>query len=353
MNPATSQDLPAVEPACDPLGVLTTTRPAVAHARYVRIDAERIEETADGLAKTWNGPPAWEATLHYHDPDQPWKTATWTLILDALNFCFWPDGPASDRRWGVRYHGQRYDGYWGLAAALSRAVEEGRVPLFDPAALASISEANVARILRPDEERPGTPGIPLFDRRVANIREVGRSLLRWQERQPDQPPVMMLIDRAGGSGTALARQVIADFPSFNDVTSYRGQPVHLYKRAQILIADLAGALGGQGLGHFHDLEDLTVFADYKVPQVLRRFGILVYDDDLAGRIARYELIPAGSPEEVEIRAATIWACELLRRAMAARGITLHAFELDWTLWVAGQFLPRESEPYHRTRTVFY
>ncbi|MGI8643919.1 MAG: queuosine 5'-phosphate N-glycosylase/hydrolase [Thermomicrobiales bacterium] len=344
--------LPDVDAARDPLGVLATTRPVVAGARHVRIDAARVGETADDLAKNWNGPPAWEATLHYQDPGEPWKTAMWTLLLDALNFCFWPDGVASDRRWGVRYHGKRYDGYWGLAAALSRAVEEG-APLFDPAALAGISEAEVAHILRPDEERAGTPDIPLLDKRVAHIREVGAGLLRWQERQPGQPPVVTLIESAEGSGPALARQVIADFPSFNDVTTYHGKPVHLLKRAQILIADLAGTFEGQGLGEFLNLDELTVFADYKVPQVLRRFGILVYGDELAEWIARYEVIPAGSAAEVEIRAGTVWACELLRRAMASREITLHAFELDWTLWVAGQFLPGDAEPYHRTRTVFY
>ena len=344
--------LPDVDAARDPLGVLGTTRPVVMQARQVWIDAGRIEETAAELAKSWNGPPAWEAELHYQDSEEPWKTATWTLLLDALNFCFWPDGVASDRRWGVRYRGKRYDGYWGLAAALSRAVEEG-APLFDAAALGEISEAEVAYILRPDEERPGTPPIPLLERRVAHLREVGAGLTRWQEREPGQPPVVTLIERANGSGPALARRVVEDFPSFNDVTSYDGEPVRLFKRAQILVADLAGTFEGQGLGQFSGLDQLTVFADYKVPQVLRRFGILVYDDELAARIGRYEPIPAGSAAEVEIRAATVWACELLRRAMAARGITLHAFELDWTLWVAGQFLPGDTEPYHRTRTVFY
>lgn len=352
IRPPGSDSLPEVDAARDPLGVLAATRPVMMHARHVRIDAARVDATADELARSWIGPPDWEVTLHYQDPDEPWKTAMWTLLLDALNFCFWPDGVASDRRWGVRYHGKRYDGYWGLAAALSRAVEEG-APLFDPAALADISEAEVARILRPDEERAGTPDIPLLDKRVAHIREVGEGLLRWQERLPGQPAVVTLIESAEGSGPALARQVIDDFPSFNDVTTYDGEAVHLFKRAQILIADLAGTFEGEGLGQFHDLDELTVFADYKVPQVLRRFGILVYDDELAERIARYEPIPAGSAAEVEIRAATVWAGELLRRAMAARQITLHAFELDWTLWVAGQFLPGDAEPYHRTRTVFY
>lgn len=347
-----TDSLPEVDAARDPLGVLATTRPVLAGARHVRIDAARVNETADELARTWNGPPDWEATLHYQDPGVPAQPAMWTLLLDALNFCFWPDGMASDRRWGVRYQGKRYDGYWGLAASLSRAVEEG-APLFDPAALAEISEAAVAHILRPDEERPGTPVIPLLDKRVAHIREVGAGLRRWQERQPGQPAVVSLIESAHGSGPALARQVIADFPSFNDITTYDGETVNLFKRAQILIADLAGTFEGEGLGQFDDLDKLTVFADYKVPQVLRRFGVLVYDDALAERIGRYEPLPAGSREEVEIRAATVWACELLRRAMASREITLHAFELDWTLWVAGQFLPGDAEPYHRTRTVFY
>src|SRR5262249_30157193 len=111
--------------------------------------------------------------------------------------------------------------------------------------------------------------------------------------------------------------------------------------------------GGQGLGAFADLEILTAFADYKVPQVLRRLGVLAYDDALAAKVDTRTLIPTGSPEEVEIRAATAWGCELVRRALAARGKPLRAFEVDWALWLAGQTLPADTRPYHRTYTVFY
>ena len=38
---------------------------------------------------------------------------------------------------------------------------------------------------------------------------------------------------------------------------------------------------------------------------------LVYDDALAGRIERGELLAPGSPEEVEIRACGVHAVELL------------------------------------------
>jgi hypothetical protein len=36
--------------------------------------------------------------------------------------------------------------------------------------------------------------------------------------------------------------------------------VFFYKRAQIFVGDLFGAFGGQGLGAFHDIDQLTMFA---------------------------------------------------------------------------------------------
>ena len=113
-----------------------------------------------------------------------------------------------------------------------------------------------------------------------------------------------------------------------------------------------GAFGGQGLGAFRDMEQLTAFADYKVPQVLRRLGILLYDDHLSGLVDSRTELASGSPEEVEIRAATIWGVEELRRAMTDLGRPVRAFEVDWYLWEEGQSIPDER-PYHRTRTIYY
>ena len=46
------------------------------------------------------------------------------------------------------------------------------------------------------------------------------------------------------------------------------QQVFLHKRAQIYVADLHGAFGGQGLGAFGDIAQLTMFADYRVSSTL-------------------------------------------------------------------------------------
>jgi hypothetical protein len=132
--------------------------------------------------------------------------------------------------------------------------------------------------------------------------------------------------------------------------------VRFLKRAQICAADLARLLPGDPQGRLRGLERLTAFADYKVPQALRREGILVYGAALAERLERREELAAGSAEEVEIRAATVWACAWIARAVAplrppgAPGIG--AAEVDGWLWLAGQD-PTGLQPYHRTRTVYY
>ena len=53
-----------------------------------------------------------------------------------------------------------------------------------------------------------------------------------------------------------------------------------YKRAQILVADLWGCFQGQGDAAFVDIDSITMFADYRVPQVLTYLGALKYSDSL-------------------------------------------------------------------------
>src|SRR5581483_4123310 len=183
--------------------------------------------------------------------------------------------------------------------------------------------------------------------RAACLREVGATLLAEFDGS-----FARAVEQCHRGALRLVALVGDRFTSFRDVAEYDGQPVQLYKRAQILVSDLFGAYDGVGLGAFDDLGALTAFADYKLPQVLRAEGVLVYSPALAERVDERREIAAGHPWEVEIRAATIWSVELLRRRLAERGRALHAFELDWLLWSAAQGAPL-AQPYHRTRTIFY
>jgi hypothetical protein len=318
----------------DPLGVLETTRFVLQEAQFVHLSPDGLDRVGEALLAWRAGSPSWDHPLHWRGERE--QTANYVLALDALNFCFWPEP-----RWRVDYQGQVYDGYWALAAALRRAIEQGE-PLWDAAYVAGITADRLARLL------DGEGTVPLLEERAANLRQVGQGLLaRFGGR------FSQAIEQAGQSAAALVRLVARHFPSFNDVANYRGREVRFYKRAQLLATDLAGAFHGRDLGEFHDLDQLTAFADYKLPQVLRYYGALVYSPALAARIDRREELPAGSPEEIEIRAATVWAVEELAHRLAAAGQPMPAWQIDWALWNLGQELPPDAPPYHRTRTIFY
>src|SRR5690606_36443612 len=132
----------------------------------------------------------------------------------------------------------------------------------------------------------------------------------------------------------LVRAVVEQLPSFRDVALWERPggatiEVPFLKRAQILAADIAGALAGTELAITDGLDLLTAFADYKVPQVLRQLGVLCYQSDLAARIHKMERIQAGSSEEVAIRAATVQACDLLVNEIRRLGRETTASEIDW------------------------
>ena len=334
----------------DTSGVLTSTRAVVLQARSVSLEYAPVQQLARQLvspesARSGVEPlsaiPTWPARYHFFDGTQ--RTVNWMLLLDALNFCFW--GEKGQARWQISYQGELLNGYWAEAAALRRAVEEGK-PVWDAGYLSNIDSQELAFIFRGLSS--DTPDIPLFEERLRIAREVGQVL---QERFAGQ--FSHLVEQVQQNGVKLAMALTTHFSSFRDVATYNSQEVRFLKRAQICVADLYGAFNGQSWGAFQDLDQLTIFADYKLPQVLRHYGALVYTPELAAQVDQQEQLAPGSAEEVEIRAATVWACELLRReGVRLSGRPLTAAEVDQWLWHLGQDA-EHMQPYHRVRTIYY
>lgn len=118
-----------------------------------------------------------------------------------------------------------------------------------------------------------------------------------------------------------------------------------------------------------------MFADYRVPVVLRERGILVYAPALAAAVDGKQTLAPGSDEEVEIRAGTIVAVERLREAVqrrlareaAAAGHqggtdgaalqhqqpTVPSIAVDWWLWEEGERARASHRPHHRVPSTFY
>lgn len=318
----------------DPLRVLATTADVIKRAQYVSIDLKRVQTVAQVLSLRPVPVPSWNFEHHFFDGTE--KTVTYIFLLDALNFSFW-----GEPKWRVNHIKENVDGYWALSASLKRAAEKDK-HFLDADFLATISPEYLARVLQ------GNVEIPLFVERWRNAQELGRVL-----RDHFGGSAANLVERAGADAPSLARLVAENISSFNDTSVYNKRAVNLFKRAQIIVGDLWGSFGGEKWGEFKNLEDLTAFADYKLPQILRAWGILNYAPALARRVDAKKTLAKDSAEEIEIRASMLWAVELLRHALAQHGRELTSVQMDWFLWSSSQRNVKGMKPYHRVRTIYY
>ncbi|HEX5498673.1 MAG TPA: queuosine salvage family protein, partial [Thermomicrobiales bacterium] len=262
-------------------------------------------------------------------------TAAFVLTLDAVNFgSGW--FPLLRKRPGM-------SGYFTIAASLKERFEKAGAP--SAGELAALTAEDCAAIF--GQIDAPAPIQALMDRFAASLRDLGRLVGdRYDGR------FLNLVEAADGSAERFARSLI-ELPSFQDVARYGGRDVPFYKRAQLTVADLHLAFGGAGPDRFADLDRLTIFADNVVPHVLRVDGILRYDANLAARIDREELIPAGSAEEIEIRACAIDACERIVALLRPAEPEITAQRLDYLLWNRGRQPIYKARPRHRARSLFY
>jgi putative queuosine salvage protein len=301
-------------------------------ARSVAIDEGALEALAAELAREGPALPALDPA--HQRLGGPAETLAFVVTLNAVNFgSGW--FPVLRKRAGK-------SGYLTLAGAL-REHFEARGP-WSAGELAGLSAGACARVFG-QEGMPGAEELMEWFARA--LGDLGRFLGEAFGGRFEG-----LVEAAGGSAEGLV-VLLARMPLYRDVARYEELAVPFYKRGQITCADLALAFEGRGPGAFRDQAELTLFADNLVPHVLRMRGVLRYSPELAARIGREELLAAGSPEEVEIRAVALHAVERLAAACAARGAALRPASLDQVLWARGQAPEIKAVPRHRTRCTFY
>jgi len=229
--------------------------------------------------------------------------------------------------------------------------------------------------------------IPNAKERVRLIIEMSQALLTFHDGSATS-----FIAKASRSADKLVHLILQNFPGFRDATvdPWKGRWLAFYKRAQILVADLWAALGiicenqskdydgdstcsslrrtscvgkfGIDLCNFVDMNKITTFADYRVPQLLRNLGVLRYSTALAGQVDRGEEMDVFSMDELYIRASTVQAVDRLVDKVSDRivgkldiSMNINSVKMDWYLWNIGEKLDRECklEKHHRVRTIFY
>ncbi len=304
-------------------------------ARSVRIDDARLSELACELAEAPRPGEKIGLDPAHHLLGDRAATLAYVLTLGAVNFgSGW--FPRLRKRPGL-------SGYFTLATGL-RERFEARGP-WSARELCRLEPGDCAEVF--GQDRAATEVMELMTLFARGLGDLGGWLLQRHGGGFEGP-----LEAAQGSAARLV-ELLAEMPLYRDVSSYEGLEVPFYKRAQLTAADLAVAFGGEGWGCFRDLDRLTCFADNLVPHVLRCAEVLVYEPSLARRIDAGELLAAGSPEEVEIRAGAVHAVERCVAELARLGARTTAQQLDFLLWNRGQRAEIKARPRHRTRTTFY
>ena len=257
--------------------------------------------------------------------------------------------------------------------------------------------------------------LPNIEVRCKLLNELGNGLLKHHNGS-----ALHMIAKADQSADLLVSIILDTFPGFHDFVdikeleesssascdweSAKSSPtvIHFYKRAQIAVSDLWAALGRQrqqqqqqGDGNssantttslsclqicqFNDMNLVTTFPDYRVPQILRHMNVLLYKPALALLVDNQVEIPKACIDEVSIRAGTVVAVEKLVKIVKRNILTtddditddnsdkrsqsdmqkladdVTAVTIDWYLWQQGERSDRLNllGPHHRTRTTFY
>ena len=348
------------------------------------------------------------------------RVALYVMIMDCINFCFWPvedENEKGDGKGDINHCGKLKTNlleYEHLATALKKISEADDVlPPSSSEMESTAGRSNVNDItsiqaensyaLAPQNlinlkvetfldliELPTEQGeevnekdknqntayiIPNARERTRLIIELCQSLLTFHNGSATH-----LISKANQSADTLVYMILQSFPGFRDTAVHDGRFVAFYKRAQILVADLWAALGKVQDNTatcvvdyccFNDMENITTFADYRVPQLLRHLGVLQYSPNLAQQVdQQIEILPF-SADELYIRAATVVAVDELVRdvRMKLQNNTMYqklplkeilttevnAVKMDWYLWNIGEKLDRNKTlgHHHRVKTIFY
>ena len=121
-----------------------------------------------------------------------------------------------------------------------------------------------------------------------------------------------------------------------------------------MLGDLYGAFNDKkSTIKIKNIEALTCFADYRIPQILRHQGVLVYSQILSEIVDSKQEIDHGSKYEIEIRACMVQGVEHIKQRLVELGVNWTSVEIDWLLWQVGEEQKDSIKPHHRTLSIFY
>jgi hypothetical protein len=322
--------------------VLETTRYLLKKPKYVNINDSRILQLAEEWRHEEFNLPKWD--LPVYPAGKTNDVIDFFFLTDSINFAF--TDFETKEKFEADYEGKSWRGAMGMTACLSRALDRG-YPILDAKYLKDISRGHMEEIFK------GNMEIPMLDERLEIFHEVG-NVLEEKYGGHFHNLVHDSNNHLFNYGKGMVERLVNDFPSFDDSVMHAGQKISFNKRAQLAAAMVYERFEGEL--PIEDIHKSTIFADYVLPKGLRDLGVLQYEDSLAKRVDNQEIIPSGSLEELEIRASTIHAADLLTRSInlyheVEHNDNINALHMDAKLWLESR--GKDGFPHHLTPTIAY
>ena len=252
---------------------------------------------------------------------------------------------------------------------------------FSPSNLAGMTSKQMTSLLKPYLKKKKTEGeeeyfyLDNIETRSKLWNEIGRGLIDNFEGS-----AIKFIAAAEGQASKMVELMLENFPGFRDISTtsfddnndngHLRREIYFLKRAQIFVGDINAALDL----NLEGMDQLTTFADYRVPQILRHYEVIEYNSSLSSMVDTGKEILKDSTEELSIRAATVIAVEELvdflnsmdsnsnnnnktnnKVGNEEKESSFTAVNVDWYLWQVGERMHQEKllKPFHKVRTQFY
>lgn len=319
--------------------VKESTSKIIPQMEHVAINEESLNDFVQNLLKDKNALkfPKWSES-HFDANSVPFETLLrYLFVIDTLNYCFW-------KNTGFEYY--------CLAKNLYNTLKEKK----------SFFEIENLIKMTPEQlkENIFKCDFCLLNERARMIREVFIII-----KNEYNGLCYNFVKECNKDAIKLVKKIIDNFCCFRDQAIYNGEQIFFYKRAQILVSDIYLAYldikeakknnEENDIINFtkNSISQLTMFADYRVPQILRAKGILKYDEYLKDLVDNKKELPHGSKEEIEIRASTIQSVEKIKNLLKKNGKDAMSIEIDVYLWEEGEKIKDKVEPHHRTLSIFY
>lgn len=199
------------------------------------------------------------------------QITAYVFVIDAMNFCFWPGQPKAKQP--LPEQKTECFEYENISRNLETLLIE------DPEFFTCQRLLQIDQAILNDKVFNTEPHFCLIDERVRIVREMAFVIQRDYESSFEQ-----FVQKSNYDCVKLVDMIVSSFSGFRDEAIFKGKQVFFYKRAQILVSDLIGAYQdySKEMGmKFTNKSELTMFADYRVPQILRHLKILEYSEHLA------------------------------------------------------------------------